>query len=64
MSAVGRREDRPPYHYHVLTQLAYEGVSGGRSLLLAHVNPTAAGAVESEKCLRFESRVRASNMGE
>ena len=62
LSAVGRREELLPHQYHVLTQLAHEGVAGGRSLFLAHVNPTAVGAPESEKCLRFATRVRSSNM--
>jgi hypothetical protein len=63
MCAVGRREERLSYQHHVLTQLAVEGLASGRSLLMAHVNPTQAGAMETSKCLQFVSRIRGSTFG-
>ena len=63
LSAVGRRERFSAHDDHVLTQLAYDGVASGRSLVLVHVNPVRAAVAESEKCLRFMSRIRANATG-
>jgi hypothetical protein len=61
LAAIARGDDHVQYMLHSVTQLTFEGAAGGKSVLLTHANPTPQSAEDTDKALRFASKIKNSN---
>jgi hypothetical protein len=57
-TSVCTNDGNPPYMMHALTQLTYEGIQSGKTVLLTHASPSPLSIKDTDRALRFANRVK------